>query len=181
MTTMMYLFSLLTVLSAVGVVTARQPLHSALFLVLTLFLVAVHFALLGAHFVAATQVLVYAGAIMVLVIFVIMLLGVDAAVPEAPTRFSSVVAAIATGVMVVALGYVAMSGSELLPTDAGAVATVVDGSTKAVGQTLYTQYLYPFEVASVLILAGIVGAVMLGYEKKRPLKPGRGLQSKQEG
>ena len=77
MTLTMLLLGMLTIISACGVVTARQPLASALALILTLFLIASHFALLGAHFGAAIQVLIYAGAIMVLMVFVIMLIGVD--------------------------------------------------------------------------------------------------------
>ena len=102
----MYIFGFLTLLSAAGVIFARKPLNSALCLVATLFLVAVHFALLGSDMLAVLQVLVYAGAIMVLVIFVIMLLGTAAEVAEAPSRGLHYASALVGGVFFFLLYYV---------------------------------------------------------------------------
>ncbi|MCC6954117.1 MAG: NADH-quinone oxidoreductase subunit J [Deltaproteobacteria bacterium] len=179
MTAVMIVFGILTLASACGVVCSRQPVHSALSLVATLFLVAVHFALLGAHFVAAVQVLVYAGAIMVLVVFVIMLLGLDANVPEGVAGWGSSFGALLTGVAAVVFGYVAISGRSFFALKEGAEFWAVDGTTAGIGANLYSNHIFAFEVTSLLILAGIVGAVFLGIEKKRPLKAGRGLKSMQ--
>lgn len=185
MTEVMTIFSVLTILAACGVVVSKQPVHSALFLILTLFLVAVHFALLGAHFLAATQVLVYAGAIMVLVVFVIMLLGLDAHVLERKTATGAFGAALAMALFVTVFWTISSRSYFYVPRETAAREAqlaklpVADGSTAAIGNKLFTEYLYPFELTSLLILAGIVGAVMLGVDKRRPLKPGRGLKAKQ--
>ncbi len=177
MLAVMALFGVLTVLSACGVVFASKPFNSALYLVLTLFLIAVHFALLGAHFVAAIQVLVYAGAIMVLVIFVIMLLGVDAEVTGERSMGTNVLAATTAGIFVAIL-FSVISTQVVLPVHPTVDTIPSDGSTKSVGLVLFQDYLFSFEVASVLVLAAIIGAVVLGLEPKRPLPPGRGLKAK---
>lgn len=173
MLTAMIIFGVLTIVCACGVVASEKPLNSALWLVLTLFLVAVHFALLGAHFVAAIQVMVYAGAIMVLVIFVIMLLGTEAHGPETRSTSQRIAASVVTAIFVAMTILVIQKGFP------AGVARTVDGSTAAIGQMLFSDYLFPFELTSLLILAGIIGAVVLGHESRRPLKSGRGLKAKQ--
>jgi NADH-quinone oxidoreductase subunit J len=179
MLAVMVVFGILTILSACGVVFSRKPLHSALSLVLTLFFVAVHFALLNAQFVAAIQIMVYAGAIMVLVIFVIMLLGLEAEAAEPRSPFASALAAILTGALVAVMVVVAQDGTVLPVKGVNGVLPQVNGSTEAVGETLFTKNVFAFEVTSMLILAGIIGAVVLGLDAKRPLKKGRGLRAKQ--
>jgi NADH-quinone oxidoreductase subunit J len=180
MIAVMIIFGVLTVIAAAGVVVAPKPLHSALFLVLTLFLVGVHYALLGAHFVAGIQVMVYAGAIMVLVIFVIMLLGLDAEQQEVRSWGERIAAGVIIGLFIGVLSVSFQTNNfkeqESLST-ARVANTTVDGSIEAIGRVMFTDYLFPFEVTSMLILAGIIGAVVLGYEEKRPLKPGRGLSA----
>ena len=180
MTTAMFIFGVLTVLSACGVVFSVKSLHCALWLVVTLFLVAVHFALIGADFIAALQILVYAGAIMVLVIFVIMLLGLNE--QGEPRRFdvSTYLAVVVTGTFVGLLMFMVKH-----PASFGAFPDLpsapVAGDPASVGYVLFTRFLYPFEVTSVLLLAAIIGATVVAYEPKRPLPPGRGLKAKQTG
>ena len=183
MTAFMLIFGILTVLSALGVVLAPKTLHSALFLVLTLFLVAVHFALLDAGFLAALQVMVYAGAIMVLVVFVIMLLGLDEPVARKKIELSNyfgAFAAVSLGAILVWAGL--SSGSQLSSWQkaAGTGALPASGTAAEVGTLLFTKFLYPFEVTSLLLLVAIIGAVILAYDKKLPLPAGRGLKAKQK-
>ena len=180
MTLVMYILSALTVATAVGVIASRTPLNSALWLIVTLFLVAGHFALMGAHFVAATQILVYAGAIMVLVVFVIMLLGIEEDKSDTllTSAFQIPVAIVIGGFMAMLMtgvdSYLAPAGEKITP-----AASPELGNTEMVGQVMFTKFMYPFEVTSLLLLAAIIGAVLLAYQRKRPLAPGRGLRAKQ--
>lgn len=184
MTVAMLIFGVLTIVAALGVVFGGKPLTSALSLVATLFLVAVHFALLGADFVAALQVLVYAGAIMVLVVFVIMLLGLDKDTGALHFGVPGYLAAVFCGLFVGLLVFAAMSKGtfplHIAETTfaSGAVASSgVVGSPREVGLVLLTEFLFPFQLTALLLLAAILGAVLLAYEKKRPLGEGRGLRA----
>ena len=181
MTFWMAIFGILTLLSAVGVVALKNPLNSALSLIMTLLFVAVHYALLGADFLAAIQVMVYAGAIMVLVVFVIMLLG-DGDVDEDPQSKKEGVGILGwlmggvSGVSIFSIfGYAILNSPFQLPS-----LLVPNGSASGLGQVLYTQYLFPFEITSLLILSAIIGAVMLGSERKHELKAGRGLKASRD-
>ena len=148
----------------IGVVVARNPVHSALMLVMTLFGIAVLFVLQGAGFLAVVQVIVYAGAIVVLFLFVIMFLGVDREenIAAEPLRGQRVLAAV-----LVVLGFV---GLVLLgelanwATGAHSVAGSTDVGTSNVaqiGKSVYTTYLFPFEVTAALLVIAVVGAVVL--------------------
>lgn len=177
MEALMIVFGILTICSAGGVVFASKSLHSALFLVLTLLLVAVHFALLGAEFLAVLQVLIYAGAIMVLVIFVIMLLGLDEVGREfsfsVPMGFAVV---FACGFFALAVFAVSGDASFLAKQEAAFIETNVND----LGFILLTKYWFVLQVTGVLLLSAIVAAVLLAHEKKRPLKEGRGLRAVQQ-
>lgn len=180
MTFWIWLFGIMTVASGLGVVFARKPLNSALWLVLTLFFVAVHFALLRADFLAVLQVLIYAGAIMVLVVFVIMLLGVDEDVAAA--RWSEWIgfgAVVATGLFVAML-YVAFQSELSWPIGQQRPIeqfTSVNGAE--IGRELFTRFAVPFQLIGFLLLTAVIGAVTLALDPKRPLRPGRGLRAKQ--
>ena len=148
----------------IGVVVARNPVHSALMLVMTLFGIAVLFVLQRADFLAAVQVIVYAGAIVVLFLFVIMFLGVD--------RQENITAEPLRGQRPLAIALVAMAfaGLALLgevshwTTGAPSVAGTTDVNTSNVaqiGKSVYTTYLFPFEVTSALLVIAVVGAVVL--------------------
>jgi NADH-quinone oxidoreductase subunit J len=147
--------------SAVGLVIRPNPLHGALFLVGNLFCVAILYLMLRAEFLALAQVIVYAGAIMVLFIFAIMLLipgrsetGPD---PLGPQRLLALPFAALLGLVVVLV--VPYAGAR-------AVSPMAPVGARGIGQLLFTDYLFPFEVTSVLLLAALVGALTLA--KRRP-------------
>ncbi|HNS02093.1 MAG TPA: NADH-quinone oxidoreductase subunit J [Anaerolineae bacterium] len=145
---------------ALGVVVSKKPVYSALSLLVNFAVAAVLFITLQAQFVAVVQIIVYAGAIVVLFLFVIMLIGGDlpgvAVRPRA--RAVAAVAALVAGVLALAgLGYALVAGSPAATS--GAVPG--NGSVQAIGEALFTTYLLPFELASVLLLVAMIGAVAL--------------------
>ncbi len=162
-----YFFAFLTLTFGFLVVLnpfSRNPVTSAMFLVLTIASLAGLFVLLHAFFLAAVQVLVYAGAVMVLFLFVIMLLDLKAEEREKVKGFSLVAGLIAAGAI---LGIFLFS---LLPQNSplnSAQPPQLEGSTIELGRLLFTDYLLPFEIVSVLLLVAMVGVVLLS---KRELK-----------
>ncbi len=148
---------------AVGVVVSSNPVHAALSLVGTLFGIAVLFVAQGANFLAAVQVIVYAGAIVVLFLFVIMLLGVDRAdnlrVEPLGGGQRVTAAVVAAGVLGLVLTTLASTGWEAT----GAVGEVDESvpDINQLGEALFTRYLYAFEITSVLLVIAVVGAVLL--------------------
>lgn len=162
-----YPLAVLILLVSIMVVSARSAIVSALFLVLDLFLLACVYASLDAHFVAAIQLLVYAGAILVLFLFVIMLLNVDPDTSKRRLRLPE------TLTLLVALGVFGLIGSQLLPAQLDSVAQVnapdapQTSNTTAVGLLLFTSYLWPFELASFLILLAMIASVVIA---KKPRK-----------
>jgi NADH-quinone oxidoreductase subunit J len=146
------------------VVTTKDTVHSVLFLVLDFLFVAALYVLLGAEFLAAIQVLVYAGGIVVLYLFVVMLVNLKRPpeVYQDPNRLSKIGFALSAAVLI-ELGMIAVIGyvrpaPVLAPPGA---ALPVSGNTEEVGWLLYTQYLIPFEVASMLLLVAMIGAIVL--------------------
>ncbi len=163
-----YLLAAITVAGGVGVVALKSPVHAALSLLATFLAVAALFLLRHAEFLAAVQVLVYAGGIMVLFLFVIMLASFRKL--RAETVFLSQLApmAVLAGVLLGALvAFAVLIG--VLPAgaaDGGAALRTVDGAelgnTEAIGAVLYTTYLVPFEIVSVVLLVAMIGAVVFG-------------------
>ena len=155
--------------SAFLCITRRSPVASALWLVNTLFSLAAIYVLLDAHFIAAVQVLVYAGAIMVLFLFVIMLLNLGRAGPsDVKGPWGKVVAGVAGLLLVAKLvlpRLVAPPDAVLLPPGTVAQTVAVRGAVRAVAQPLFQSYLVPFEITSLLLLAAIVGAVVLAKRR----------------
>jgi NADH-quinone oxidoreductase subunit J len=155
--------------SAVLCITRRSPVASALWLVNVLFNLSVIYILLDAHFIAAVQILVYAGAIMVLFLFVIMLLNVGRPGPGDIKGAGGKVIAVVAGLVLLgellALRNVTLSPGTSLPD--GAVAHLVErqGAVQAIALPLFQQYLVPFEITSVMLLAAVVGAVVLAKRK----------------
>jgi NADH-quinone oxidoreductase subunit J len=154
---------------AVGVIMAKNPVHSALSLVGTLFGVAVHFVNLGAHFLAAVQVVVYAGAIVVLFLFVIMLLGVDRSEDlEVDSLSGQRPAAAVIGVVGLALLLLltvrGVQVSNGLPSSTGALG---DNNIRELGEALFTDYVFAFELTSALLVVAVVGAVVLARRPSR--------------
>jgi NADH-quinone oxidoreductase subunit J len=165
-----HLLSGLAVFGAIMVVASRQPIYSILYLIITFFAVAGHFLLLSAQFLAVVQVIVYAGAIMVLFLFVVMLLNLKGDVEPRLPNLIKLGAVGAGGLMllllVAAVGKVHTAG--VATSDAIATRTAEIGMVKNVGKVLFTEFLLPFEVVSILFLSAMVGAVLLG--KKDPDK-----------
>jgi NADH-quinone oxidoreductase subunit J len=161
-------------LGAIGVVLSRNPVHAALSMIATLFGVAIAFVAQGAQFLAAVQVIVYAGAIVVLFLFVIMLLGVDR--KDAPTRDPlrlqrplAVIAGLATvGVLIGITGWSwnATGGpSQSSPlSDAGS-------NISKLADSIFTQYLFPFEITSILLVIAVTGAVVLARKPEPEPEP----------
>jgi len=153
------------IIGAIGVVMSRNPVHSALMLVMTLFGVAVLFVAQQANFLAAVQVIVYAGAIVVLFLFVIMFLGVDREenIGEEPLRFQRPLAVVlvvltAAGLLLVGVNTKWAVGARSV---AGPAANQPGGDVAALGRSVFTTYLFPFEATAALLVIAVVGAVVL--------------------
>ena len=160
-----FVVAAVAVIMSIMVVTCKNPINSALSLVMTFFCLATFYVMLDAPFMAVTQVIVYAGAIMVLIVFVIMLLNVKA---ESGKRGShAILAGSAIGVFTLFLtswfiGKGSMSGA-VGPMDHAMV--VKQGHVEMIGKALFTDFLLPFEITSLLLLAAIIGAVILAKKK----------------
>jgi NADH-quinone oxidoreductase subunit J len=151
----------IAVLGALLLILAKEPIHSALALVLVMISLAVLYLMLGAEFIAAVQVIVYAGAIMVLFVFVIMLLNAGS---EERTDWSKIAKYAGVPLGMFLLIYLAfwMFGSAIgRETANGSVATTYSASTVEMSKMLFKQYVFPFEATSVLILIAILGALVL--------------------
>jgi NADH-quinone oxidoreductase subunit J len=160
-----WFFAICTVGASLGVVLLKNPIACAMSLVASFFFLAGIYVLLWAHTVAALQVLVYAGAIMVLFLFVIMLLSLTDTGPVVQLSFSRVVGAAATAVL---LGVLVIVLHKLPPGDlvwAHGPRLQTFGSIKEVGAVMYTQWLFPFEAVSLLLLVAIVGAVVVAKSR----------------
>ena len=157
--------SVLAIAGALGVVLSKNPVYSALSLLLNFAIVAVMFIMLHAQFVAVVQIIVYAGAVVVLFLFVIMLIGGDLGLFAARGRGRTIavyVAVAAGALMLLGLGYMAIAGVTASTT--GNVPG--NGSVQAIGEVLFTKYLLPFELASVLLLVAMIGAVVLARKPR---------------
>lgn len=156
--------AVVAVLSALIVVFSRNPVYSVLALILTFFAIAGHYFMLNSPFLAAVHIIVYAGAIMVLFLYVIMMLNLNKDSEPNKNRTWIFGATVASGLLILVLGASLGTASGLT-----GAATVDDniGLVENLGLVLYRDYLLPFEVSAILFLAGMVGAVMLG---KREIK-----------
>jgi NADH-quinone oxidoreductase subunit J len=157
---------------AIGVIVARNPVHAALMLVMTLFGVAVLFVAQGAHFLAAVQVIVYAGAIVVLFLFVIMFLGVDREedVRAEPLRGQRP-AALAIGALSLA-GLLTLGQISHWATGRPASSNPEGPNVNQLAERIFTRYLYAFEITSVLLVIAVVGAVVLARRAGRRERDG---------
>lgn len=154
----------LLVLSGIGVVMARSPIRSALSLVVTLFLLAVTFLFLDAHLVAALQIIVYAGAIMVLFLFVIMLLNLQHD-PPAVTGMALRWLALAGGSLFLFAGIALFLGAAGTGAGLQAPAAAGFGTTEMLARQLFTKHILAFEATGVLLLVAVVGAVVMAKRK----------------
>src|ERR1700675_776413 len=158
-----YLFAAIMVIGGILVITRKNPVHSALALIVTLLAQASIYLMLYAPFVAGVQIILYAGGIMVLFLFVIMLVSIDRSVKE--RQFNSqwivgMIAATALGGLFIA---VFLKGKNIFPEHA--LPVIENDNTQKVATMLYGQYMFAFEIASLLLLVAIIGAVVLA--KKR--------------
>jgi len=162
------LASIMVVAGALGVVLRANPVHAALSLVLTLFGIAVHFVALGAHFLAAVQIIVYAGAIVVLFLFVIMLLGVDKAddlsIEPFPVQRPL---AVVLGVGIAALVITAIVRARDRIGEGVPLAADGDDNIRALAHNLFSDYVFAFEFTSVLLIVAVAGTVMLTRKERK--------------
>jgi NADH-quinone oxidoreductase subunit J len=152
--------AVIAVATALGMLLSKNAVYSALYLVLNFATVAVFFLLLHAPFIAIAQVSVYAGAIMVLFLFVIMLLGAEMIGPQKAIRWQRPTAAVLGVILLLEIGYIMLSQFGAIPVGVEEVNPLF-GSPQAVGENLFLVYLLPFEITSVLLLVAIVGAIVL--------------------
>jgi NADH-quinone oxidoreductase subunit J len=154
-----YFLSFLAIMFGLMVVLSKNPIHSVLYLVMTFFAIAGHYVLLNAQFLAAVHIIVYAGAIMVLFLFVIMLLNLNKDTEPHKSIWLKLSAAVAAGAFLVILVGSLKSAEAIAPS------RPFDGSIGLIenlGKVLFNEFLLPFEVASLLLLGAMVGAVLLG-------------------
>jgi NADH-quinone oxidoreductase subunit J len=153
--------------SSLLMVTGKNPIHSALWMIVTFFAMAVIYLLLHAEFIAVAQVMVYAGAIMMLILFVIMLVHMEKGEEVDPGKKNRFRKTRVAGILITAVLFAEMSFGSLLyratgqPGDYPAEMVGRIGNVKTIGALLYGQYLFPSEIASILLLVGIVGAVII--------------------
>lgn len=164
-----YLLSTVAVLMAAGVILARNPVHSALFLVISFLNVAGIYVMLGAEFLAAVQIIVYTGAILVVFVFVIMLVRPeDLGELRSGSPIQTVLAWIlglglfAEIAVVISTGILTGQRGPHTPAEIAAAG----GNTQAIGRILYSQYLLPFEVASLVLLVAVIAAIVLGVPER---------------
>ncbi|MFN2257047.1 MAG: NADH-quinone oxidoreductase subunit J [Desulfuromonadaceae bacterium] len=156
-----YVVAFVAVTSGFLVITCRNPINSGISLVMTFFCLAIFYVTLHAPFMAAIQIMVYAGAIMVLIIFVIMLLNLGSSV-VIRYRHAVTGAVVASGLMLFQVLIILKQGS-VNPVPGSVSAEMVEsvGHTELIGKALFTDFMLPFEIASILLLVAIVGAIIL--------------------
>jgi len=159
-----YLFATVAVVSAVGVVTMRNPIYAALFLILAFFTSAAIWILLEAEFLGVVLVLVYVGAVMVLFLFVIMMLDINVdPLREGFKRYLPLGVLVA---VIVATEIILVVSSDVFVMEIPKAAPLDFSNTKALGEILYTDYVYPFELAAVILLVAMVAAISLAMRKR---------------
>ena len=161
----------LAVLSALGMLLSRNALYSALYLIINFITVAVMYLTLHAPFIAIVQITVYTGAIMVLFVFVIMLLGAEQIGSQHPQRWFQPLAIFLGAVLLAETVYIVFTQRNLFPLGPAVFTTYSSadqfGSPKAIGELLFNQYLLPFEVTSILLLVAMIGAIVLTKTEKK--------------
>lgn len=162
-----YIFSIILIFAAVRLIMARNPVHAALFLVLSFFSSAAIWLLLHAEFLAIALILVYVGAVMVLFLFVVMMLDINVTVVRDSFARYMPVAAFVGLLILIEMGLVIFSH---LPEMQPVVMTAEVSNTQMLGQVLYTIYVYPFEIAAVILLVAMVAAIALTYVPRTRMK-----------
>jgi len=163
-----WLLSVMALFGAMMVITSKNPVYSVLWLILTFFAISGHYILLNAQFLAVVNIIVYAGAIMVLFLYVIMLLNLNRESEPHKSTLLKIVATVCGGLlMIVIIG--SLKGTEALA-DQQVAATGEISLVKNLGKVMFSDFLIPFEVTSILLLAAMVGAVMLGKSESPETK-----------
>jgi len=163
--------ALIAIASSLLMATRKDPIHSALWMIVTFFSMAVIYLLLNAQFIAVAQVMVYAGAIMMLIIFVIMLVHMEKDPESEGAKKLGASKTLVSGALITVILFLEVLFGAILYQTTGRAgsysAEVINkaGNVKTVGTLLYGQYLFPFEIASILLLVGIVGAVVIAKRK----------------
>ena len=176
-TIVFYLFAAVALFSAVRVISAKNPVHSVLFLIMAFFSTAGLFILLGAEYIAMTLVIVYVGAVAVLFLFVVMMLDIDiVALREGFLRYLPIGLAVAVVVFVEL--FMAFSMSLKHPASLAAIRQPIPGSaevsnTEAIGKVLYTYYMYPFQMSGIILLVAMVGAIVLTLRSRSGVRKQR--------
>ncbi|MDQ6609547.1 MAG: NADH-quinone oxidoreductase subunit J [Bacteroidota bacterium] len=162
--------SVVTLFSALMVITSKNPVFSVLWLIVTFFTISGHYILLNAQFLAIVNIIVYAGAIMVLFLFVIMLMNLSNDTEPQKSKWLKLAGAVAGGCLLLVL-VAALRGTETRMTEMG---TGEIGLIQNLGHVLFTEYVVPFEIASILFLSAMIGAVVIGKrEVHHPVKTER--------
>jgi len=168
-----YLFATLTIASAVAVIFARNPVHSVLWLILAFFNAAGLMLILGAEFIAMLLVIVYVGAVAVLFLFIVMMLNIDfAQLRSGFTRnlpFGLLVALVLLAEMIVAVSAWKagpVTGNVQPSASAGAGSAATQPNIEAIGELLYTRFLFPFEIAGLILLVAMIGAIVLTHRSR---------------
>ncbi|MDQ3052171.1 MAG: NADH-quinone oxidoreductase subunit J [Bacteroidota bacterium] len=157
-----FILAFLSVFSALMVVFSRNPVHSVLYIIFCFFTIAGHYILLNAQFLAAVHVIVYSGAIMVLFLYVIMMLNLNAEGEPHKSNLIKTVAVISAGLFLLVMVSVLKSadGLEVTPSGDNQI-----GMVKSLGMVLYREYMLPFEVSALLFLTAMIGATMIGKKE----------------
>lgn len=155
--------TVIALLSALLVITSKNPVFSVLWLIVTFFTISGHYVLLNAQFIAIVNIIVYAGAIMVLFLFVIMLMNLSKDTEPQKSKWLKLAGAVAGGSLLLVL-VAALRNTEARMTELG---TGDIGLIQNLGKVLFTEYVVPFEIASILFLSAMIGAVVIGKREKR--------------
>jgi NADH-quinone oxidoreductase subunit J len=158
-----WFLSVVALFSALMVITSRNPVHSVLWLIATFFAISGHYILLNAQFLAIVNIIVYAGAIMVLFLFVIMFINFNKETEPRKNRWLKMIGAIAGGCLLLVL-VAALKDSDIKQQDALVNAGNI-GLIQYLGKELFSTYVVPFEISSVLFLSAMVGAVVIGRKE----------------
>jgi NADH-quinone oxidoreductase subunit J len=163
-----WILSAITIGSALMVIFSKNPVYSVLFLIVTFFAISGHYILLNAQFLAIVNIIVYAGAIMVLFLFVVMLMNLNKQAEPRKNIWMILSAVISGGALLLVIVYAAKETSigrviKAAPIDIGGSDI---GLIEVLGKKLFTQYVIPFEISSVLFLSAMIGAVILGKKEK---------------
>lgn len=173
-TGLFYLFSAILLAAAFRVITTRNPVHAVLFLVLTFFQASMIWMLLKAEFLSLTLVLVYVGAVMVLFLFVVMMLDVNLEKVRQGFWKHFPLAAVLGILIIVEMSAVLLGGFHVSDDPKTVTALVIEGAqisnSKELGKLLYTQYLYPLEVATAILLVGMIAAIALTLRQRKDSK-----------